>query len=219
MRNYWVKIVLGALAVFGVGMLVTAVIRRVKHVATSAETIEFPLAFIPFRVNDTALGDLKRVRIHRAAPDTVRGVDLRVAVHDSLSLTRLRDCILVIRDVERLDEHSTFECASPDDTVGADLVAFGTIQMPDLGEELPFLLPRAAAGPAHASDDAWERAAEYGDSIADAIDERADSIADAAEMLADSLHTREMERADSIRSEGMRRADSVRAAGMRVSAR
>ena len=217
MRNYWIKIVLGALAVFAVGMIVAKGIGRVKHAATTSGTIEFPLAFIPFRVNDTALGDLKRVRIHRAAPDTVRSVDLRVELHDSLALARLQDCILVIHDVENLNNRTTFECAAAADTAGQDLVPFGMIEVRGTGAEFPFLLPRSAAGPAHASDAGWERAAEYGDSIADAIEERADSIAEAAEMMADSLRTIEMERADSIREEGMRRADSVRSAGVGAS--
>ena len=218
MRSYWIKIVLGALAVFAVGMIVARLVGRVRQVATSDDTIEFPLAFIPFRVDGTPLGDLQRVRVIRAAPDRVSSVHLRAELHDSLSVGRLRDCILVIRDVEHLDNHTTFECATAADTVGQDLVAFGTIELRGSGEALPFLLPRSAAGPAHASDAGWERAAEYGDSIADAIDARADSIADAAEALADSLHTIEMERADSIREDGVRRADSVRAAGVSVTA-
>jgi hypothetical protein len=217
MRNYWVKIILGALAVFAVGMIVATGIRRVERAATTSETIEFPLAFIPFRVDGARLGEMKRVRIMRAAPDTVQSVHLRVALHDSLAAARLGDCLLVIRDVENLNEHTSFECAAAADTAGQDLVAFGTVQLGEGGAELPFLVPRSAAGPAHASDDSWERAAEYGDSIAEAIDERADSIADAAEAFADSLQTLEMERADSIRADGVRRADSVRAAGLGAS--
>lgn len=212
MRNYWVKIVLGALAVFAVGMIVTRIIGRVRRVATTNESIEFPLAFIPFRVDGTPLGELKRVRVMRAAPDTVTSVHLRVELRDTLSVSQLRDCILVIRDVQHLNERTTFECATAADTARQDLVAFGTVEFGRGGEELQFLIPRSEAGPAHASDAGWERAAEYGDSIADAIEERADSIADAAETLADSLQTIEMERADSIREEGMRRADSVRSA-------
>ena len=218
MTSYWIKIVLGALGVFVVGMIVARMVRRVERAATSNETIEFPLAFIPFRVDGAQLGELRRVRIVRAAPDTVSSVHLRVELADSSAAATLRDCILVIRDVENLNNRTSFECAASADTAGQDLVAFGTIELGRGGEELAFLLPRAAAGAAHASDDNWERAAEYGDSVADAIDERADSIASAAEALADSLHTVEMERADSIRAEGVRRADSVRSAGIGTAA-
>ena len=219
MRNYWLKIVLGALAVFAVGMIITSIVRRVKHVATSDETIEFPLAFIPFKVDGERLGELKRVRVIRATPDSVAAIHLRAELDDTTAAARLRDCILVIRDVEHIDEQSTFECVASADTAGQDLVAFGTVRLGTAGQTVPLLLPRAQVGHAHTSDEGWERAAEYGDSIAEAIDDRADSIAEAAEMLADSVHTVEMERAESIRAEGVRRADSVRAAGMNAPGR
>lgn len=213
MKTYWIKIVLGALAVFAVGMIVASVVRRVGRVATSDDTIDFPLAFIPFRVDGAPLGDLKRVRIVRAAPDSVSHVRLRVELADSLAAVRLRDCILVLADLHHLSRETTFTCATAADTAGRDLVRFGSVQLGPGGEELPFLIPRSEAPAAHASDEGWERAAEYGDSIADVIDERADSIADAAEAFADSVQTLELERADSIRREGVRLADSIRAAG------
>lgn len=211
MKSYWVKIVLGALAVFAVGMIIISIAGRVEDVATSDATIDLPLAFLPFRVNGEQLGDLERVRILRAAPDSITHVRLRVGLADSADAARLRHCILILSGLDNLSNRTTFTCATPADTVGRDLVGFGSVQLGQGGEELPFLIPRSEAPGAHASDQSWERAAEYGDSIAEAIEEQADSIADAAEAVADSVASVELERADSIRSEGMRLADSVRA--------
>lgn len=225
MKNYWIRIVLGALAVFALGMLVVRVVGRVREVAESAEEIEFPLAFLPFRLDGADLGELKRVRIVRATPDSVEAVHLRIELHDSVAADRLANCILVVRDVQHIDEHTTFTCAAAADTARENLVRFGTVRVGAGGEAFPFLIPRHELASAHGSEAEWERAAEFGDSIAEAAAERADSltevadsIAEAAEAFADSIQAVQLERADSIRREGQRLADSIRAAPMNSSA-
>ena len=214
MRSYWIKIVLGALAVFAVGMIITTIIRRVRHVAESSPTIEFPLAFVPFRLDGERVGELRHVRIMRATPDSVTGVHVRVELADSATAQRIEECILVLHDLQHIDNRTTFACAAAADTARQDLVPFGTVQLGRGGAERPFLVPRSEVTAAHGTEAGWERASEYGDSVADAIEERADSAAEAAEALADSLSEMEMQRADSIRAEGLRLADSIRAASI-----
>ena len=65
MRNYWMRIALGALAIFTVGMVARALITRgiggVKGVVEGSGPITIPLAFIPFQLGADKLGTLERV--------------------------------------------------------------------------------------------------------------------------------------------------------------
>ncbi len=227
MKNYWIRIALGALVVFALGMIVVSVVRRIRTVATTDGDIVFPLAFVPFRVDGTRLGEFKRVRVVRAAPDSVDHIELRVALDDTAAAAPLRDCVLVLNELQNIElSRTTFVCASAADTIGQDLVPFGRLELP-AGEDVTFLVPRREVYAAGHDYGSWERAAEYGDSvaeaaaeradsIAEAADARADSLADAASALADSIADVHLQRADSIRTIELRRADSIREAGLRL---
>jgi hypothetical protein len=199
-------------------MVIATAIRRVGNVAHSDSDIEFPLAFIPLRLDGERLGEFRRVRIVRSAPDQVEHIHLRAELDDSAAVSRLAECILVLHDLEHIDANrASFACATPADTARQDLVPFGTLTLAPTRTELPFLVPRHQVGAAHASgEEAWERASEYGDSIAEAAEYRADSIAEAAQAMADSIAELHMHRADSIRELELHRADSIREAGLRL---
>lgn len=218
MKSYWIKIILGALAVFAVGMVLVRLVGQVREVAETDADIAFPIAFVPLRIDGHRVGELRRVRIVRAAPDSVESVHLRADLDDSVSAARVQQCILVLHEVQHIDaKTATFACAAAADTARQDLVPFGTVTLGPTGTEVPFLVPRSEVGAAHASGGAeWERVAEYGDSIAEAAQYRADSIAEAAEMMADSIAELHMQRADSIQEVELQRADSIREAGLRL---
>ena len=98
MRNYWMRIALGALAIFIVGMLGLSLVRRgigsVRGVVQGSGPISIPLAFIPFQLNGDKLGSLERVTLEREAPNHVTRVELEVKLSDSVLARGLEGCRL-----------------------------------------------------------------------------------------------------------------------------
>jgi hypothetical protein len=134
MRRYWIKIVLGALAIFLVGYAVYAGMRsqvnRFRAMKDSDGPIDIPLAFVPFSLEGTRLGTFRRVRIMRDAPNSVSGVYLRVRLSDAAPVESLESCSRVAVtdqttdfDVSRL----TFQCLDST-TSDSGLIEFGEIE-------------------------------------------------------------------------------------------
>jgi hypothetical protein len=184
MRHYWLKIVVGMLGVFAVGMVIVTAVRhgshRVRSVFDTAEPISIPLAFVPFKLNGTKVGSIDHLTVLRSSPKKVRGADLTVTLADSVPASRLTGCVLVAERIDKLDEHSTFTCAQPADTADRDLVPAGSVRVSG-GPTLPFFADRSEL--ADFTDNAHERA----DSVAQAQSELADSLADVLGNRIDSL--------------------------------
>lgn len=134
MGRYWIKIVLGALAIFLVGYAAYAGMRsqvnRFRALKDSDGPIDIPLAFVPFSLEGTRLGTFRRVRIMRDAPNSVSGVYLRVRLSETAPVERLESCSRMAVtdqttdfDVSRL----TFQCL---DSTASDsgLIEFGEIE-------------------------------------------------------------------------------------------
>jgi hypothetical protein len=133
MRNYWLRIALGAIAIFGVGMLIWSGVREgkrhVTEVVHSAEPITVPLAFVPFTVDGRALGSLRRVQMVRSAPDRVQAINFRVKLADSIADSRFADCVLVVGGtLENVNREQMFSCATSADTAGRALEKVGEIE-------------------------------------------------------------------------------------------
>ncbi len=98
MRNYWLRIALGALAIFIVGMIGVTLARqgvgRVRHVVEGSGPISVPLAFIPFHLNGQKLGTVSRVVLLREAPKQISAVQLEAKVRDSAVARGLAGCRL-----------------------------------------------------------------------------------------------------------------------------
>jgi hypothetical protein len=224
MRNYWLKIVLGALAVFALGMagisVVRAIARKARGVAEGTDPISIPLAFIPFRLDGERLGTFDRIVLLRKAPHQVSGVDLRIRLTDTAAARRLEGCALfaelphapggghTVQDVE-------FRCirggsaAFPAESVGQVTLLPG-------GRRLTLLVPPDLAAELHHAD-AGARAERMADSISasaertsDSLDEAMSRLSDSLARIADSVTALHEHRADSIRRAALRTADSVR---------
>ena len=82
MRNYWLKILLGALAIFAVGMIGVTLARRgiarVERVVASDEPLTIPLSLIPFELQGERLGKLDHVTLMRKSPNEVTEVELEM---------------------------------------------------------------------------------------------------------------------------------------------
>lgn len=154
MRNYWLRIVLGALVIFGVGMVIARMIRRgsvaVHEIAEGSGPISMPLpGFVPFSLDGNRLGSVRRITMYRDAPKKPSSFVVSVSLPDSISSDRLARCIILVDTSQNtagtsvnINGKTAFRCLSAADTAGKDLVPFGSIVIRARGDSFPFLLPR-----------------------------------------------------------------------------
>jgi hypothetical protein len=223
MRTYWLRILLGALAVFAVGMIGVTFARRTRDKVTAVVTgsgpLSIPLPFVPFELEGNKLGRLERLVVNREAPKKVSSVDLEVKLDDSLLVQGLAGCRLAANlesdssksgDINfrshKIEDRAFFFCAKSD----SGLVEFGTVKLAPGDVTVPLLVPVSLAE--------QMRAGNWGDhddaDSADVLAERAESLADKAEEAADSIAELAGQRASaSARATSSRLGDSLRAAG------
>jgi hypothetical protein len=205
MRSYWLKIVFGAAAIFAVGMLVVNVVKvgrdNVEAIAEGTGPISIPLFFVPLRVDGERVGTLRRLTVFRDSLQAPTRVEAHVNLADTLQLARLAGCILTIEQGAREGNvHPlSYVCRSAGDTVGADLVDFGTLEIRGRSESYLLYAPRAQVEEVVRD---FGRNASASDSLArdsaEAERLRLQATADSIRAEAESLHRRAMERADSI---------------------
>ena len=230
MRSYWMRIALGALAIFVVGMIGRALINHgigsVKGVVEGSGPLSIPLAFIPFELSGNKLGTFERVTLERTAPRTVSSVRLEVKLGDSTLARGLEGCRLAANlDKDDNGEHNlniergrfaegTFWCAN-DVATDTALVEYGQAVFRPGDVTVPLYLPQGLVAELQNID--------FDDHSTDAIAEVAAEAAveSTIEAVVDSTVAAEQARArigpvvrarmlDSLRAEGMRRADSAR---------
>ena len=231
MRNYWMRIALGALAIFTVGMvghsLIHRGLNRVKGVVEGSGPLSIPLAFIPFQLGGDKLGTLERVTLERTTPRSVSSVRLEVKLSDSLLARGLEGCRLA---VNLDDDHNgrqnikiqpgriaegTFRCvedaAADSAPAGSDLVEYGQAVFRPGDVSVPLYLEQDLVDELQDLD--------FGeDSAPPSMQAEAESVV-AAEATAAAATERQARRStpvvrakmvDSLRAEGLRRADSAR---------
>jgi len=95
MRSYWLKIIVGACAVFLVGFAGVTVIRKskdkIRSIAESSDPVSLPLAFLPFTLDGVKAGTFKGIRLDRDAPKSLNGITLRISLADSADAARRRE--------------------------------------------------------------------------------------------------------------------------------
>jgi hypothetical protein len=220
MKNYWIKIALGALAVFVCGMVVITIVRKARAKITDTiegtDPIPLPVAFLPFRLEGTKLGSLDKVVLLRDQPDQVSGVRVVVALTDTVHAEKFHDCLLVVDDVEHINEKSSFRCERGD-TTGSQLAQFGYVRFKDSNDSVPLLLP------AHSVEELKKlrfNLSRHGfsvtsaeDSLADAVESRMDARSDSVDELrdlADQFEDSAAQAPQVQRPKLQRKADSVR---------
>jgi hypothetical protein len=227
MRNYWLKILLGAFAVFTVGMIGVTIVRsgiaKVSSVVEGDGPITIPLGLVPFVLGGERLGKLDNVTLHRESPSYVSEVELRVELADSLLAQGLSGCRLVA-NIEGDDRkqgvnirvgrdsvaRNAFSCL-PGDSIPPDLVEYG-VAVFDPGEvEVPLLLPMELVTELQSLDFAHDSA--VGDSLGE-IKVPTDSIAAQVEREVDSAMLRRQP-GESRAAATRRFADSIRAEAMK----
>lgn len=131
MQRYWLRIGLGALAVFALGMFGISMYRKgvakVDALTSSADPINIPLAMMPFQVDGNRLGQIEKVQIRRDAPKRISGVGLVVKLAQASGAEALPEaCVLTI--AHQADDHPQFHCANPADSLADSLTAFGEVR-------------------------------------------------------------------------------------------
>ena len=206
MRGYWLKIALGAAAIFVVGMFFVRLFdmgrSHVEEIAEGTGPITFPLALVPFDLDGARLGPLRRVTVFRDSVQQPTSIELTISVNDTASIGRLGACVLAISEPNAKGNYEPhrYRCLAAADTAGLDLVPFGELSFRDHDGELPLHAPRAVVEEVKGN---FGPHAERSDSLlADSAEqerERIEALADSMTEAAESLHVREMERIDSIR--------------------
>lgn len=148
MRNYWIKIVAGALGIFAVGMLgitgFRAVRGKVVDTINSTDPIPIPvIGLVPFKLDNQKLGSVSRVEFTRSDPERVSGVRVLVKLADSIQPERLGQCQLALDDVDNIGERTTFRCEPTTGPV-AGLEPFGVVVIKNSTDTFPLLLPAKA---------------------------------------------------------------------------
>jgi len=231
MKNYWLRIALGALAIFTVGMTGRALINRgigsVKGVVEGSGPLSIPLAFIPFELNGNKLGTFERVTLERTAPRSVSHVRLEVKLADSTLARGLEGCRLAANiDEDSSGEHNiniergrfaegTFWCAN-DAATDTALVEYGQAVFRPGDVTVPLYLPQGLV--AELQDIDFDKDSEASAAAEAAVEAAVDSTIDAvveSTVAAEQAKVRigpavKVGMLDSLRAEGVRRADSAR---------
>jgi hypothetical protein len=131
MQRYWLRIALGAAAIFVLGMGVITLARNsiaeLQALATSTRPISIPLVIMPFRLNRTQIGTVRRLDILRRSPRQVSGIRLTVRLDDSVTAARLPDCRVTLFEPEGFADGSGFRCVGAADSAAQNLKLIGEI--------------------------------------------------------------------------------------------
>ncbi|HUG27518.1 MAG TPA: hypothetical protein VMK53_04410 [Gemmatimonadales bacterium] len=198
MRGYWLRIIAGALAIFLVGFAVISVVRsgkqRVRTVTQTADPISIPLAFIPFNLDSSRVGTIRRLTILRSEPKSITGFRIRVELSDPDALRLLAaGCVMSVDNPTQLTSRTSFSCLPADST----MTEFGRVEL--LAEtggtrvDFPLYLPLQVVA------EFRETGVEAGVSANREIN--ADSIARSVRQMGDSIRRETRALADSVRRE------------------
>jgi hypothetical protein len=228
MQKYWLRIFIGAFAIFAIGMVGVNLVRRghakFHTLLVSADPLTIPLGFVPFVLEGERLGQLEEVVILRNTPRQVRAVELEVDLADSLVAEGLRGCRLAANFESDPKEpglnirasrgaRNTFSCLAGDSTP-PEFVEFGEAIFQPGEVRVPLYLQAELVTEIHqalAADSTSELADEHADSLAEVAELKADSAADAAIRGADSMGRAGRRLGDSLRAAALRQVDSMRA--------
>ncbi len=221
MRNYWLKILLGALGIFAIGMIGVSLVRggvaKVSSVVEGDGPITIPLGLIPFVLGGERLGKLNHVTLNRESPSNVSDVELSIDLSDSLVAQGLSGCRLVANlEDDKADRgvnirvgqkaEGAFRCLAGDSTP-ADLVEYGVAIFQPGEIEVPLLLSTDLVEQLRSLDFGHDSASADGDSLQINVPD-ADSIeAAVARQIANTDSIRQA--SDSIVRSTMRMRDSL----------
>ena len=145
--KYWLKIILGMLAIFTCGMFVVKGVQAGKNkaldFAESDRPLTVPLMGMAFRTAKGELGTLQKMRIERSSPREIEGFHLSATLNDGVDVNQFDLCEVTLSDPEHIDENTSFDCITAANPGFEDLVQFGTITFQPSGESHRLMVPSA----------------------------------------------------------------------------
>jgi hypothetical protein len=223
MRNYWLKIALGALGVFLVGFLGVSLFRKARTTVVSTfdstDPISLPIPFVDFKLEGQKLGEVSRVVLLREQPDRIASVTVVLDVVDSLR-TGLHKCIVSVDNLDHFNDKTSFQCHTPEDTAGLTLIPFGRVAFKGGSTDtIPLLLPAQAVSDIqrisfrhHGNSFQINQVSDSEQDVRDSIQELRDSIREA---IGDSLSAAADQRSDSLHAATEHLADSLAEAALK----
>ncbi len=144
--KYWIKVVLGMLGVFAVGMFIRYGVMqgksKVEEIAEGTSSISIPMLGMGFRTSKGQLGSIQRLHVDRSAPKQVSGFRLAVTLKDGVDVDQFDNCEITVTNPEQIDENTVFTCVTAADAGFEELVQFGTIAFSPSGEVHRLMIPR-----------------------------------------------------------------------------
>lgn len=145
--KYWLKIILGMLAIFTCGMFVVSGVQAGKNKAVdfveSDRPLTVPLMGMAFRTAKGELGTLQKLRIERSSPREIDGFHISATLNDGVDVNQFDLCEVVVSDPENINENTSFDCITAANPGFDDLVEFGSITFQPSGERHRLMVPSA----------------------------------------------------------------------------
>ncbi len=133
MDKYWVKIGLGALCVFGVGMTGISLARKGVHEVKTAALgpvrhalTNLPTDLLNFRLDGRRIGQIKQIDVSNDGEWTATSVQIQVALDRAAE--GLADCLLTNERWGHRTKDARFRCVGQDDIGAENLVQVGEVR-------------------------------------------------------------------------------------------
>lgn len=147
MNRYWLRITLGILLVFVLGVSAMAAVRKGKSevnqfLAKVGTRVPLQLANLKFRFEGRTIGAIKGIDITRTGPDDPGRVTVLVDLTIDRAIDLVRGCTLTIDDLTHLHSGTGFRCADRAELEAGDLVKSGEVVFEPGAVIRPLLLLR-----------------------------------------------------------------------------
>jgi hypothetical protein len=147
MKRYWLRITLGALGIFVLGMLVVSAgrrgVERVKQLA-SQHSLRLTPGVAPFLVDLRRLGTLTNVEVDHDNGKDFPSINLTVQLDPAIESADLGGCTLLASDAESLSDVNGLHCA---EGVSRDsLIEMGAVTFEPSGERESLYIPASEVG-------------------------------------------------------------------------
>ena len=146
MKAYWLKIALGALGIFVVGMVIMGAGRRGVSKMREAlvnQSISFGADGAPFRLMGRQIGTLSRVELTPVARDGIPHIQLSVKLDSEASAADFSECALVVSEEGPRPNVDGLRCLDSSEAESGRFVEVGQVNLEPSGESLRLFVPES----------------------------------------------------------------------------